>query len=48
MQKYGDYPISDLFQTDNILLASNDYDKNAGKILHVITLPLEHQDKYVY
>ena len=44
MQIYGEYPISDLCQTDNILLSSNDYHKNAQKILHVITFPLEHQD----
>lgn len=40
MQIYGEYPISDLCQTDNILLASNDYHKNADKILHVITFPV--------
>ena len=40
MQIYGEYPISDLCQTDNILLASNDYHKNADKIFHVITFPV--------
>ena len=43
MQIYGEYPISDLCQTDNILLASNDYHKNAEKILHVIIFPMEQK-----